>query len=97
MTTQPQDQEDPQSGEILPPMLLEDWYADRIGRGGIITSDQATDDALVKYGMQRACELFRPYLKAALPYYEAGVRDTRIEQADASVVRALAEYKELLG
>jgi len=91
--TDPNDMEDPQASEILPPMLLEDWYADRIERGGVITNK--IDDALVKYGMQRSYELLLPLMQAALPYYEAGLCDTRMGPADAGKLKESAAYKEI--
>lgn len=86
--------EDPQAGEILPPMLYEDWFINCLARVPVGEQD-ILYDAYVKLGMELAYQYLQPYLKAALPYYEAGLRDTRMGQADAGKLAELARYKEL--
>jgi hypothetical protein len=48
-----------------------------------------------KRGMECCYKLLLPYIKAALPYFEAGVRDTRSGKADAGKLAELARYKEI--
>ena len=88
--TDPNDMEDPQAGEILPPILYDLFWNDAISFNGELQVLH------FKAGMECVYQALLPRMQAALPYYEAGVRDTRLGQADESVVRALAEYKELV-
>ena len=92
MTTSPQDpndMEDPQSGEILPPMLYDLFWSYCLSVHGEVYA------LSVKAGMELAWKQLKPLMQAALLYFEAGVRDTRLAQADANLVRLLAEYKEI--
>lgn len=52
-------------------------------------------DKFVKVGMELAWQQLKPLMQAALPYFEAGVMDTRVGQADANLVRLLDEFKEI--
>jgi hypothetical protein len=45
--------------------------------------------------MEMCFELLQPLMQAALPYFEAGVRDTRSGQADAGKLAELAQFKEI--
>lgn len=89
--TDPNDMEDPQHGEILPPMLLDAYWENRASDGGVYSNY----DRAFKDGMEFALELHKPLMQAALPYYEAGVCDTRSVQADAGKLAELARYKEI--
>ena len=88
---EPVDQEATQSGEILPPMLYDLYWNDCMS----IYTRNAGEDRAFKAGMELAWQQLKPLMQAALPYFEAGVRDTRLAQADANLVRLLAEYKEI--
>ena len=92
------DMEDPQAGEILPPMLLESWYAICLECSdmGYNQDDMMLHYGLIKIGMEAAFLQLKPYMQAALPHYEAGLRDTRMEQADGQKLAELAAFKELV-
>lgn len=90
--TDPNDMEDPQAGEILPPMLLDAYWENRVSDGGIYSNY----DRAFKDGMEFCFQLLMPYLKAVLPHYEAGVKDTRLEPADAGKLAELAKFKEVV-
>ncbi len=95
--TDPNDMEDPQVGEVLPPMLLEAYWTDVMA----ITSEERDCDVVdadryIKHGVELCFKTLLPHMQAALPYYEAGVKDTRIGQADAGKLAELAVYKELV-
>ncbi len=89
------DMEDPQAGEVLPPMLLENWYAFCLESKSQGEHDAAFIHSVLKIGMEIAWKSLHPYLKAALPYFEAGVCDTRSGQADAGKLAELATFKEI--
>jgi len=89
--TDPNNMEDPQAGEILPPMLYEAWWA-CVAQND---SESVYEDELVKRGMECACAALKPLMQAALPYFEAGVRDTRMGPADAGKLAELAAYQEV--
>ena len=93
--TDPNDMEDPQAGEILPPLLLDDWYAFCMECKGLGQLQSQAIDGAIKLGYELAWQQLKQLMQAALPYFEAGVRDTRLKQADANLVRVLAEYKEI--
>lgn len=95
MDTPPQDHndmEDPQRGEILPPMLLEDCWENRVSDGGVYSNY----DRAFKDGMEFAWQQLKPLMQAALPYFEAGVHDTRSGQADAGKLAELAQFKGIV-
>ncbi len=96
--TDPNDMEDPQAGEILPPILLEAWYVICLGNENLSQDSSVNEsvDRLIKIGMELAYQQLKPLMQAALPYYEAGVKDTRIEPADAGKLAELAAFKELV-
>ena len=71
------DMEDPQAGEILPPMLYELFWNEAISFNGELQVLH------FKAGMECVYHALKPLMQAALPYYEAGVKDTRLGQADA--------------
>lgn len=87
--TDPNDMEDPQFGEILPPMLYDLFWNEAISFNGELKVLH------FKAGMECVYQALLPYLKAALPYYEAGVHDTRSGQADAGKLAKLAMFKEI--
>ena len=93
--TDPNDMEDPQAGEILPPILYEAWWSEDTvisgSQGGI-----AMEGMGFKRGMEFCFVKLLPLLKAALPYYEAGVMDTRTGQADAGKLAELAQFKGIV-
>ena len=93
--TNPNDMEDPQAGEVLPPMLLENWYAFCLESESQNKNNAACINSVLKIGMEIAWKSLHPYLKAALPYFEAGVCDTRSGQADAGKLAELAMFKEI--
>ena len=93
--TDPTDMEDPQAGEVLPPMLLEAWYAFCIECSGLLQHRNPALADLIKFGMELSYQQLKPYMQAALPHYEAGVRDTRMRPADAGKLAELARYKEI--
>lgn len=82
--TDQNDMEDPQAGEILPPALYEDWFAFCTECKGLWQLQDPALDGLIKLGYELAWQQLKPHFKAALPYFEAGVRDTRLGQADAA-------------
>jgi hypothetical protein len=86
----PNDMEDPQAGEILPPMLLELFWQ------GALTFNGDLHDQHFKAGMECTYKALLPLLKFALPYCEAGLRDTRIAQADGKLLMELAQFKGLV-
>ena len=88
--TDPNDMEDPQAGEILPPMLYEAWWENCLCDIEICESNR-----IFRRGMEFAYKQLKPLMQAALPYYEAGVHDTRSGQADAGKLAELAWYKEI--
>ena len=81
--------------EPLPPMLYEDWLAFCIECKGLGQLQDKTVDGLIKLGYELAYQQLKPMLKAALPYYETGLRDTRLGQADAHKLAELAAYQEV--
>ena len=83
------DMEDPQSGEILPPMLYDLFWDEAISFNGELKVLH------FKAGMECVYQALLPYLKSALPYYEAGVHDTRSGQVDAGKLAELATFKEI--
>ena len=87
--TDPNDMEDPQFGEILPPMLYDLFWNEAISFNGELKVLH------FKAGMECVYQAILPYLKAALPYYEAGVMDTRSGQVDAGKLAELATFKEI--
>ena len=89
--TDPNDMEDPQAGEILPPMLYEAYWENRVSDGGVYSNY----DRAFKDGMEFALQQLKPLMQAALPYYEAGVCDTRTGQADSGKLAELERYKEI--
>ena len=102
--TDPNDMEDPQAGEVLPPMLYEAWWAfsmdaqsraERLNKNAEFVRLLSVNTKITKVGMEMCFELLQPLMQAALPYFEAGVMDTRVGQADANLVRLLDEFKEI--
>lgn len=87
------DQEDPQAGEILPPMLLEACWEALMDEH--VKYETCAEDRAFKAGMIHCFEALQPHMQAALPYYEARIRDTRLGRADERLVMALAQYQEL--
>lgn len=83
------DMEDPQAGEILPPMLYDLFWNDAISFNGELQVLH------FKAGMECTYQALKPYLRAALPHYEAGLRDTRLGQADAGKLAELEKFKEI--
>ena len=103
--TDPNDMEDPQAGEVLPPMLYEAWWAfsmDAQSRAEHLNKDAefvrllSVNTKIAKVGMEMCFELLQPLMQAALPYFEAGVCDTRTGQADAGKLAELAQFKGIV-
>ena len=99
------DMEDPQAGEILPPMLYEAWWAfsmdaqsraERLNKDAEFVRLLSVHTKIAKVGMEMCFELLQPLMQAALPYFEAGLCDTRTGQADAGKLAELAKYKEIV-
>ena len=88
--TDPNDMEDPQAGEVLPPMLYDLFWERAISFNGELKVLH------FKAGMECVYQALLPYLKAALPYFEAGVCDTRTGQADAGKLAELERYKGIV-
>jgi len=53
-------------------------------------------DKFVKVGMELAWQQLKPLMQAALPYYEAGVCDTRLGPADAVKLAELSAFQEIV-
>ena len=89
--TDPNDMEDPQAGEILPPELYEDWFAfcTECKRLGQLHSPMI--DGAIKLGYDLAWQQLKPYMMAALPHYEAGLINT----TDTGKLAGLSAYKEI--
>lgn len=87
--TDPNDMEDPQAGEILPPMLYDLFWERAISFNGELKVLH------FKAGMECVYQALKPLMQAALPYFEAGVHDTRSGQVDAGKLAELARYKEI--
>ena len=89
--TDPNDMEDQQEGEMLPPELYEDWFAfcTECKRLGQLHSPMI--DGAIKLGYDLAWQQLKPYMMAALPYYEAGLTNT----TDAVELKGLAAYQEM--
>lgn len=81
--------------EPLPPPMHENWLAFCAECKGLGQLQSPILDGLIKLGMELAWYQLKPHLTAALPYFEAGVRDTRLKPADGSLVLALAAYTEI--
>ena len=84
------DMEDPQAGEILPPMLYDLFWNEAISFNGELKVLH------FKEGMECVYQALKPIMQAALPYFEAGVHDTRSGQADAGKLAELDAFKELV-
>ncbi len=98
MTTPPQDpndMEDPQVGEVLPPMLYEALWEDAMEQWQRGNANDSVRGKAVKIGMELCFKLLLPYLKAALPCVEAMARDTRLKEADGALLVLAAQIKEL--
>ena len=93
--TDPNDMEDPQAGEILPPMLYEVWWAMAMRVKPRGQTQNSACDKMIKQGMELAYQQLKPLMQAALPHYEAGVKDTMFGQADAGKLAELATFKEI--
>jgi hypothetical protein len=89
-----EDPEDPQAGEILPPMLLDRYWMDCMSWPGDRRSQ--SENVVFKQGMELAYEQLKPHLKAALPCVEAIARDTRLKEADGGLLLLSATLKELV-
>ena len=87
--TDPNDMEDPQFGEILPPMLYDLFWNEAISFNGELKVLH------FKAGMECVYQALKPLMQAAMPYYEAGVMDTRTGQTDAGKLAELAMFKEI--
>ena len=88
--TDPNDMEDPQAGEILPPMLYDLFWERAISFNGELKVLH------FKAGMECVYQALKPLMQAALPYFEAGVCDTRTGQADAGKLAELERYKGIV-
>ena len=85
--TDPTDMEDPQAGEILPPMLYDLFWERAISFNGELKVLH------FKAGMECVYKALKPLMQAALPYFEAGVCDTMKGQADEGKLAELERYK----
>ena len=94
--TDPNDMEDPQAGEVLPPMLYEVWWAMAMRVKPRGQTQNSACDKMIKQGMELAYQQLKPLMQAALPYFEAGVCDTRTGQADAGKLAELERYKGIV-
>ena len=88
--TDPNDMEDPQAGEVLPPMLYDLFWNEAISFNGELKVLH------FKAGMECVYKALKPLMQAALPHYEAGVMDTRTGQVDAGKLAELAQFKEIV-
>ncbi len=92
--TDSNDMEDPQAGEVLPPMLLEAWWEALVGEH--VKYETRAEDRAFKDGMVCCYETLHPFLDAALPCVEAMARDTRLRKADEKLLLLSAILKELV-
>jgi hypothetical protein len=88
--TDPNDMEDPQAGEVLPPML-HDLFWERA-----ISFDGELKVLHFKAGMECVYQALKPLMQAALPHYEAGLPDTRVGQENGQKLGDLAQFKEIV-
>ena len=84
------DMEDPQAGEVLPPMLYDLFWERAISFNGELKVLH------FKAGMECVYKALKPLMQAALPYFEAGLCDTRTVQADAGKLAELAQFKGIV-
>ena len=88
--TDPNDMEDPQQSEILPPELYETWWNFCLDAGSNFDKEYSWN-GVFRMGMELAYQQLLPYMQAALPYYEAGLINT----TDAVKLKELAQFKEM--